>query len=339
MIDVGQIVAVHYDENDPSAHSIFLDVELRHNQAHDGPLRGNVRWCPQMAGPGFGSWWVPSVGADVFCVFPGIGPDGRAEDLDEGYAFGVVSSIPEPLQHGLTGKLSHGKPNADPPIVARRVFKGRPGEMQDDHFQGAHRIQIDGDQEQILLATRQTTVAGDEVRHFASTRQAVVDGNEWRWNNADHAHEVQGSRGVTVHGNDVGVFHADRTSTIEGNEARTIEGNSKSTIEGDETATTEGATSRESVGVLSWAFRAAVSFLGDVLVRIISQSEIRVSAPLVRLGAEAAVKKIVHEEMVNLFNGHQHDYLPGPGSVTQTSVPTTPAVIGVHTSTNARVDS
>lgn len=257
MIDVGVVLEVGQRAN-----AVFLEVELRHYTNAGASLRALVRWSPPYHGEGFGSWWVPSIGADVLCLFPGLGTDGRAEDLDEGYAVAVVSSDPEPPVAGLVGALA----------TNRRVFKGRPGEAQDDHFQGAHDHTIDGPQTQRLKSTRSTTIDGAETRYFKATRAATVDGTE----------------------------------------------------------------TRETKGVFSWLYRAAATFLGDALVRIASQAEVRVDAPIVRLGTETAIKKIVHEEFLALFNAHTHSGVEaGPDT---TGPPTAAAVAGAHTSTRTRVD-
>lgn len=252
MIDIGSVLEVVQREQ-----AVFLEVALRHDQ-----VTALVRWAPPYHGPGFGHWWVPDVGADVLCAFPGRGPDGATEDFDEGYAFAVVSSMPEPPVAGLQGPL-------DP---TRRVFKGRLGEAQDDHYQGAHDIEIEGPQRQLLKSTRDTTVVGAETRFFQATRSAVVEGTETR---------------------------------------------------------TTG-------GVFSWTYQAAANFLGQALLRIISQAEVRIDAPEVKLGSESALRKIVHDAFVALFNAHTHGEVSnGPGV---TGPPIQQMTVGVHTSTRTKVD-
>lgn len=295
MIDVGQIVEVLLEAD----RAIFLRVQLRHHG-----VEALARWQPLYHGPGFGSWWVPEVGLDVLCAFPGLGPDGRADDIDEGYAFGVLSTTVEPPVNGLVAGLS----------ATRRVFKGRPGEAQDDHLQGAHDITIDGPQAQRLKSTRNTVVDGAETRHFKQTRNLTVDGPE--------TERFKATRSLTVDGAETRHFKATRTLTVDGDETRSYKADLTIDVDGDMGIDVDGDG--------TWTLHGTSSLLGDV--------EIRIAAPLVKLGATDAVKKIVHETFVALFNDHRHS---GVDTGSGTSGPPTGAYqmqIGVHTSTKARVD-
>lgn len=245
MIDIGVVTEVLQRDQ-----AVFLDVELRH---HDRTAL--VRWCPPYHGEGFGAWWVPGVGADVVCMFPGLSIDGRDEDLDEGYAVAVVSSMPEPPVAGLQGPLG----------LLRRVFKGRAGEAQDDHYQGTHDLQVDGAQVRLFLATRATQVNGAEARTNQSTLSWVIQ----------------------------------QAST--------------------------------------WLSQTTASFTGAVLLRLLSNAKVQIDAPIVELGLSGAVKRIVHEDLVPLFNAHTHSNVEnGPGT---SGPPVQQAAVGVHTSSRARVDS
>jgi len=242
MIDVGEVKRVEQREQ-----AVFLEVELRHHVGAGFPREALVRWCPPYAGDGFGAWWIPSVGEDVVCAFPGVGPDGAVDDLDEGYAFAVVSSRPEPPQDGLQGALAPD----------RRVFRGRAGEAQDDHLQGSHDLQVDGAQERVFLAERSTETTGDETRANAGTLSWAIE------------------------------------------------------------------------GVTSLVSQATASIKGVLLLRLLSDSRIEIDAPTVALGLSSAIKRIVTEEFLPLYNGHTHG-----GS----QVPDQQAQVGVHTSTRTRVD-
>jgi hypothetical protein len=222
VIAVGQVVEVIQDAGDPA---IFLLVELRHYSRRDGlPLVGRVRWCPAYHGAGFGEWWVPGEGLDVLCAFPGLAPDGRADDIDEGFAWCAVSTSQEPPVAGLQGALS----------ATRRVSKGRSGEALDRHVQGALDVKV------------------------------------------------------------------------------------------------EGAETRETVGIFSRVLRAAATWAGDALVKLISQSKITLVAPTVTLGGENATRTLVHEDFITLFNAHVHS---GGGNP-----PTVPAVIGTHSTTKTKAE-
>jgi hypothetical protein len=222
VIDVGIVKEVIQDPGDPA---IFLLVELRHYSRRDGqPCRARVRWCPVYHGAGFGDWWVPPLELDVLCAFPGLGPDGRADDIDEGFAWCAISTSQEPPVAGLVGALS----------ATRRVAKGRSGEALDRHVQG------------------------------------------------------------------------------------------------DLDAKVEGKETRETVGVFSRVLRAAATWAGDALVKLISQSKITLVAPTVTLGGENAVKTLVHEDFLTLFNAHVHS---GGGNP-----PTVPAVIGTHSTTKTKAE-
>ena len=219
MIAVGEVIEV---VQEPQA--VFLNVALRDYSRRDGlPVEARARWCPQHHGAGFGTWFVPDVGTDVLCAFPGVGPDGRIEDLDEGFAFAFVSSTPEPPVDGLEGDLS----------ATRAVVKGKLGVALDRHHQGALDVKVDGPE------------------------------------------------------------------------------------------------SRETVGVLEWLLRAASKLIGDV--------KITIDAPTLELGVTGAIKKIVHEEAIAVFNAHTHGGVQSGGAIT--APPTQQLAVGTHTSTRARVDS
>lgn len=312
MIDVGEVLEVVIAAD----RAVFLRVQLRYRQ-----VEGLVRWCSQNHGAGWGSWWVPSVGADVVCMFPGAGYDGRIDDVDEGFAVAVVSTKPEPPVNGLEGALS----------AERRVFKGRPGEAQDDHYQGAHDITIDGPQRQALKSTRETTVDGNETRLFKANRTATVEGDEARTNEGALAWAVQGTLDWTVDGDETRANAGALTTETDG----AVSHLHNDTLE----VVTEGNETRESGGTLSWVLRGIASFLGDVLVKLISQSEIQIAAPVVRLGAEAAAKRVLHEDFIAQYNAHTHyvGFASGPGYTQQTS-PAASAGPGT-TSEKARVDN
>lgn len=117
--------------------AVFLEVKLRHYHDVDGePLEARARLCVPYHGDGFGDWWIPDVGSEVMCFFPGLGLDGMAGgDLDEGFAFALPGTRPRPpAETGLGGDLS----------TMRRVYKGRSGEAVDRHVQGDVDVKVDG---------------------------------------------------------------------------------------------------------------------------------------------------------------------------------------------------
>ena len=226
LLDIGEIVTVS-----KMTTAIFFEVKLRHyvDEAGDRVV-GRVRWISPYHGAGFGEWWIPDVGLDVLCFFPGVAPHGEVNDLDEGFAFGVVSTKTEPPVEGLVADLS----------ATRRVEKGKSGVDLDQHLQGALDRKVDG------------------------------------------------------------------------------------------------AETAENVGIVSRTFRAAASWLGDQLMRFHSETEVQIDAPLVKLGDVEAVKKIVHEEFVALFNAHVHSGVdPGAGA----SGPPTVSMGASHISEKTRVDA
>lgn len=304
MNEVGQVLEIVHD----TTRAVFLRVQLRNRG-----IEALVRWCSQQHGAGWGSWWVPPIGADVLCMFTGAGHDGVVDDIDEGFAVAVISTKFEPPVPGLKGPLS----------LERRVFKGRPGEAQDDHYAGAHDLQVDGPQTQNFLATRDLVVEGDETRHFKATRTATVDGDETRTNKANVVLTIEG----------------DAERTVEGAETRTNEGALTVECQDDVTVTIAGAETRETTGTFDRLWQAAATLIGNALVKLISSAEIQIAAPVVRLGAEAAAKRVVHEDFIPLYNSHAH-YVPfatGPGDTHGPVLPLT-AGPGV-TSTKAVVDN
>jgi hypothetical protein len=219
MIAIGLVTEV-----EKTSSGIRLALDLRHfrDPESDAPIHATARWCPPYHGAGFGSWHLPDVGVDVLVAFPSPDPGGKAEDLDLGYAFAVISTDAEPPVDGLVAALS----------ATRRVEKGKDG------------------------------VAFD--RHIRSDFDDKVEGKE----------------------------------------------------------------TRETVGVFKRVLRAAASWLGD--------SKLTLDAPTVELGAADAVKKIVHEEFLTLFNSHTHSGVQTGGG--NTGAPNQQARVDTHTSTRARVD-
>lgn len=208
--DVGKIVEV---VQEPEA--VFLDLELRNFSRSDGePFQALVRWMPLYHGPGFGDWYLPDVGQDVLCLFPGVGPDGRQDDLDDGVAIGVVSSTSSPPVDGLQGPLS----------ASRRVYKGKSGVAYDEHLQGDLDRRVEGAETTIQvgnvtrshLADRTQDIQGNESLTVVGTRTEDTTGNVTRSAGADDTLTVQGDRFVHIFGN--------RDTQVDGNSTGTSTG-------------------------------------------------------------------------------------------------------------------
>jgi hypothetical protein len=164
--------------------AVFCEVALRHYSNGDGtPLLATVRVCVPVHGAGWGEWWVPEIGTDFLCGFPGVGTNGAGGELDEGYAFSVLSTRQEPPLNGLKGSLS----------PARRVYKGREGMAHDWHHQGDVANKINGNLEH--------EVGGNELRQVTGNRSRTVQGEEAIEIDGDHDHDLAGSETRLIGGN------------------------------------------------------------------------------------------------------------------------------------------
>ena len=150
--------------------AVFCELALRHYSNGDGtPLLATVRLCSSAHGAGWGDWWVPDIGTDLIACFPGVGTNGAAGgELDEGYIYGVISSLEEPPVNGLKGALGPG----------RRVYKGRPGTAHDWHFQGNRDEKIDGNLDHQIDGNVDHSIGGNETRLVAGDHDRTVQGSE-----------------------------------------------------------------------------------------------------------------------------------------------------------------
>jgi hypothetical protein len=79
---------------------------------------------------------------------------------------------------------------------------------------------------------------------------------------------------------------------------------------------------------------AAITVAGDAAINVEGKASFGVGTVL-ELGEVGAVKKLVHEEFITLFNSHTHKQSGGSLS---TFAPEIPAVIDTHTTTKTRGD-
>lgn len=78
-------------------------------------------------------------------------------------------------------------------------------------------------------------------------------------------------------------------------------------------------------GVLNGAPTNYVQFSGND-INITATGVVNVKAPAINLkNAGAALKKLVNETFLTLFDSHTHLYTPGSGTPTQTAAPTSPS--------------
>jgi hypothetical protein len=73
-------------------------------------------------------------------------------------------------------------------------------------------------------------------------------------------------------------------------------------------------------------------------VNINGSSKINVISGEVNLGDESGVRKLIDERIIDLLNNHTHLYNPGPGSGTQTAVPTVPLVLAACSTIKTKAD-
>ena len=214
---------------------IFCELALRLYSNGDGtPLLATVRLCSAAHGAGWGDWWVPDIGTDLVAFFPGVGGD-----LDDGFVYGVVSSIPEPPVNGLKGALGPG----------RRVYKGRPGTAHDWHFQGDLDEKIDGNLDHEIVL--------DETRVVGGDRSRLVDGSE--------AVEIVGPTERTHRDNLSVSVEGNLEQDVDGNETRDIGGNATRAVVGTEAITNTGVFSRVLAALGSWASATALKLVAPIV--------------------------------------------------------------------------
>jgi hypothetical protein len=78
----------------------------------------------------------------------------------------------------------------------------------------------------------------------------------------------------------------------------------------------------------------AITVAGDAAIDVTGKASLAVGTTL-ELGEAGAIKKLVHEEFITLFNSHTHKQ---SGGATSTFAPEVPAVIDTHTTTKTRGD-
>lgn len=152
--------------------AVFVRVHLRRYYNEDGtPLEARCRLVVPYAGAGYGDWHVPEPGEEVFCAFPGIGPEGvPGGDFDEGYVLGKISSaIEPPVTTGQAGALS----------ASRRVYKSKSGEARDEHHQGAVDGKVDGAWTWLVTGIAKL-VGGPFLRLFATAVEIGADGGTFQ---------------------------------------------------------------------------------------------------------------------------------------------------------------
>jgi hypothetical protein len=247
--------------------AVFCEVALRHYSNGDGtPLLATVRVCVPVHGAGWGEWWVPEIGTDFLCGFPGVGTNGAAGgELDEGYAFSVLSTRQEPPLNGLKGSLS----------PARRVYKGREGMAHDWHHQGDVANKINGNLEH--------EVGGNELRQVTGNRSRTVQGEE--------AIEIEGDASRTFRANVDELIDGDHDHDLAGSETRLIGGNATRAVSGTETVQNTGAFSRALAALGSW--------LSQVKIRICAPI---VEAGL----QAGPFQKLMNEAAMAIYNAHTH---------------------------------
>lgn len=296
-----KITAVHMpvaEVVDPSTDftdAIYVEVELRHYTHEDGtPLTALVRWTSPYQGTVFGDWFVPDVGMDILCAFPGVGYDGSpGGDLDDGYSLGFISSSLEPpILTGLSGPLS----------ATRRIYKGKSGVDHDQHFQGDLDEQIDGNRVGLVKGNEGLTVEGNEARIIQGDSVQTITGTE----DAENVGVVTRIfRAAVDFLGDVAVkLKSSATLTLEG--VTKIKLVSGTDIDIDAPTITLKATS------------------GGVEV-VLDAPTVKAIGTLVELGAGAGGQRLMDERMIALFNAHKHS---GGGNP-----PTTTLVLGTHTTT------
>lgn len=242
----------------------FVSLELRHHATQTRPLTATARWAAHYHGADFGDWYEPQVGQEVLAFFAGIGPEGRAGDLDHGVVFAVLATAPQPMPAGQKGAVGAG----------RRVWRGRSGEARDELIRGDHDLRVEGN--------RDLFVTGDETRE--------------------------------------------------------VEGTLDTTIGGDETSEHQGMVSRTFRAALEWTLESTLTFTASLILKLKSDVQIGVEAPVVLIGT-AAVNRLMDERFHTYFttflqhmDNHVHQSPVGglTSNPTQPS-PSLPAVTAVAT--------
>lgn len=301
---VAEVVDPATDHTD----AIYVEVELRHYTHEDGrPLTALVRWTSPFQGTDFGDWFVPDVGMDILCAFPGVAHDGSpGGDLDEGYSLGFISSSLEPpVLTGLAGDLS----------ATRRVYKGKLGVDHDRHLQGDLDEQVDGNLEALVKGNETRTIEGNEAHTVEGDATRAVDGNlDLTITGTEDSENV----GVVTRLFRAAVdFLADVAFKIKSSTTLTLEGVTKIKLVSGTSADIDAPT-------------ITLKATSGGIEVVLDAPTIKAIGTLVELGAGAGGLKLMTEAMIAAYNLHWH---PGSGS---SLGPADPLVVGTHTTTATR---
>lgn len=167
LMGYGQVTAV-----DQRSDGVFVEVALREHVEEDGDdLTARCTLGVGFHGAGYGgTWWVPDVGVDVICLFPGLSHDMHESggNLDTGVVVGVIPTIQEPIPSGQQGALS----------ASRTVWKGKAGAARDQHVQGDDDRAVDGDENVVVGGDADRQVSGDQTEDVGGTLTRTVGADE-----------------------------------------------------------------------------------------------------------------------------------------------------------------